>query len=79
MKPIKFKESNKVLSKPNDMTDRECKSLPIFNDGKVCISKWTMNWKERLHCLFKGFIWIRVRSGKTQPPIGINAKNTVFE
>ena len=49
MKPINFKEVNKNLIKPSNMTDKECESLPIFNDGKECISKWSMNWKERLH------------------------------
>lgn len=68
MKPVDFKEANKRLLRPSNMTDEECGPLFVFNDGKECISKWTMNWKERLHCLFSGFLWVRVVSGKTQPP-----------
>jgi len=79
MKPVNFKEANKRLFKPSNMTDEECKPLLVFSDGKECISKWTMNWKERLHCLFKGFVWVRIVSGKTQPPIVIQAEKTVFK
>jgi len=78
MKPINFKESNKELQKPSNMTDEECSSLNIYNGDGRCISKWKMSWKERFHCLFKGFVWLDVYSGKTQPPVGVTAKNTMF-
>lgn len=78
MDPMKFVEANKNLQKPHGMTDEECGPLPVFNDGKECISKWDMSLKERLHCLFRGFVWVRVFSGDTQPPILIQAEKTVF-
>jgi len=78
MKPIAFKESNKNLSAPSDMTEKECGTLPIFTDGTTCVSKWQLNFKDRIHCLLYGYLWIRVHSGQTQPPIGINAKKTIF-
>ena len=78
MEPIKFKESNKNLLKPSGMTDEECGSLPVFSDGEQCISQWRMTWKERLHCLFRGFVWLQVLSGHTQPPVMLSAEKTVF-
>lgn len=74
MTPIEFKEQTQELQKPNDMTDKECGPLPIFNDGGHCISKWKMTFKERLFCLFKGYVWLWVHSGKTQPPIMITTE-----
>ena len=79
MKPIKFKEGNKNLLKPHSMTDEECLDLPIFSNGVDCISKWKMSWRERLHCLFMGWIWLSVRSGKTQPPVWISTKKNIFK
>ena len=74
MKPINFREANKKLLKPDDMTDEECGSLPVFNNSEVCISKWKMNWKERFQCLLKGELWLHVHSGQTQPPVAIDVK-----
>ncbi len=34
MKPIKFKEATKNLLKPENMTDEECSSLWVYNDGR---------------------------------------------
>ncbi len=79
MNPASFKEANKNLLKPNNMTDEECGPLSVFTDGDECISKWKMSWKERFHCLFYGYIWARIFSGVTQPPIAINAVQSVFE
>lgn len=78
MKPIKFEEQTKELQKPSSMTDDECGSLPVFCDGNECVSKWKMSFAERLHCLFRGFIWVRIFSGNTQPPILIEPRETVF-
>ena len=79
MIPVEFDESTKTLSKPESMIDEECASLPVYNDGEVCISKWRMSWIERLHCLIRGYVWIWVLSGATQPPIAIDATKTVFK
>jgi hypothetical protein len=40
MEPMKFEQANKELLKPQGMTDEECGSLPVFTDGKECISLW---------------------------------------
>ena len=69
MKPAKFAEQNKTLQKPSTMTDKECTPLPIFTDGKQCISLWAGNLRERIKFLFTGKIWFSSLSGKTQPPV----------
>lgn len=79
MIPKEFDEQSDVLRRPTDMTDEECKSLPIFTDGKECISLWKASWKERLHLLFRGTIWLRVRSGKTQPAVALNGYKSAFK
>jgi hypothetical protein len=79
MEPIEFKEANKELARPSSMTDEECGPLPVFVDERECISKWNMTFSERIHCLFRGFVWVRVFSRNTQPPILIQANKTVFE
>jgi hypothetical protein len=79
MIPKTFKESNKELVKPENMTDQKCGPLPVFTNGNVCVSLWQMNFKERLHCFFHGFIWVQILSGNTQPPIAVHAEKSVFE
>ena len=69
MKPIGFNEQTKVLSKPIGMSDEECGSLAIFNDGEICVSCWKGGWRERIKFLFTGMVWLQVWSGVTQPPV----------
>lgn len=79
MKPIEFKEQTKILSKPDGMTDEECGSLAVFNDGFQSISLWQLSWKERFQIFFFGKIWIGVVFGQTQPPIWLSTEKTVFD
>jgi len=76
--PIDFKESNKVLTKPKSMTDEECGSLFVMNDGKQNISCWKTPFWKRVRFLFHGKVWISVVSGNTQPPIWVDVNETVF-
>lgn len=69
MKPTHFDEANKTLLKPPGMTDEECGSLPVYNDGEQCISCWRMSLRERLAALLFGQVWLYVLSGETQPPV----------
>jgi len=78
MEPMKFEQANKNLLKPQGMTDEECGNLPVFSDGKVCISLWKMTWRERLSALFFGKVWLWVHSGQTQPPVGLLVTNEIF-
>ena len=78
MEPIKFKQANKELLKPQGMTDEQCGSLLVFTDGDECVSLWKMTWKERLSALLFGKVWVWVISGNTQPPISLWATREVF-
>lgn len=69
MKPIEFAEQNKTLTKPQGYTDEQCRSLPCFTNGEQVISRWQMNWRERLIVLITGRLWVSVWSGHTSPPI----------
>ncbi len=71
MRPINFPEQTAVLSKPPNMTDEECISLPVYNKGAECISCWRPTWSERLCILFGGKVWLRILSGQTQPPVAL--------
>lgn len=77
MLPIDFEERNKMLLRPNNMP--ECGPLPVYTDQEQCVSKWKLNIKERFHCLFRGFIWVRLFTGHTQPPIALDAIKTIFD
>ena len=63
MKPIDFQQSTKVLSESG------CSELPVWCDGKQCVSCWKPSIKERIKILLGGNVWLGVMSGKTQPPV----------
>ena len=42
-------------------------------------SCWRMSWRERLNALVYGKVWVAVLSGKTQPPIYIEASKNYFK
>lgn len=77
MKPIKFEQANKNLLKPESMTDEECSSLWVYNDGRECISCWRLTWKERIKALLFGRVWLSVLSGRTQPPVWLTCCKTI--
>ena len=74
MKPIDFPQSTKVLQRPGTMSESECQSLPVWNDGKQCVSCWKPTIKERLNILLGGHVWLGVMSGKTQPPVFVTGE-----
>jgi hypothetical protein len=78
MKPTSFKEHNKILLKPENMTDKECGALSVYTDGSYCISCWKPSLRERLSILLFGKVWLWVMSGKTQPPVALDGKKTIF-
>jgi hypothetical protein len=69
-----------TLQKPESMTDEECGPLAVCQDpaGKCCLSCWKPSLRERLSLLFFGRVWVWIYSGRTQPPIALEAKRTVF-
>ena len=78
MKAVDFKEANCTLTKPDALTDLECKSLKTFTDGKQSISCWKPSFRERISILVFGKVWLSVWGGTTQPPIWIDGQKTVF-
>ncbi len=78
MEPMKFPQANRNLLKPKGMTDAECGSLPVLTDGKICISLWKANFRERLSFLLFGRLWLSVWSGQTQPPVSLEARQSIF-
>lgn len=77
--PTTFPQVNVTLSRPADMTPEECDSLPIFTDGKVCISRWepTVDDLERL---VRGApVWLWVWSGATQPAVCVSTESPFVE
>ncbi len=78
MQPIKFKEANRQLMKPDNMTEEECKALWVHTDGVECLSCWKMSFKQRLLALLYGKVWLCVLSGSTQPPVWLDCCKTVF-
>lgn len=74
MKPIDFPQSTKVLQRPSIMTDEECQSLHVWNDGKQCVSCWKPTIAERIKILFGGNVWLGVLSGKSQPPVFVSGE-----
>jgi hypothetical protein len=79
MEPIQFPEANKVLRRPEGMTEKECGDLHVHNDGHYSLSCWNMTLKERLSALFFGKAWLWVMSGHTQPPVALEVTKTVFK
>jgi hypothetical protein len=77
--PKEFAEQNKVLTKPQGMTDEECRSLPVYSDGVQCVSCWEMTWSERLAALITGRVWLQIYAGRTQPPVALTVGRTIFK
>lgn len=75
MKPINFPQATKVLQRPSKMTEKECHSLHVWNDGRQCVSCWRPTITERFKIFFGGNVWLGVLSGKTQPPVFIEGDN----
>lgn len=79
MKPIQFKESTAVLTKPENMTDEQCGPLQVHRTGERIISCWKMSLVERIRAVLFGKIWIHIHTKKTHPAISLECKKTIFE
>lgn len=82
MKPIKFKEANKVLTSPEKWDKKKhgnCGDLFVYNDGLQSISLWKLSWKQRFQVLLRGKVWLCVMGGTSQPPVWLDTNKTVFE
>lgn len=80
MIPIDFPEKSKVLQRPSSMTDDECGPLAVYEDPecRYVVSCWRPSLRERLSLVIFGKLWVSVWSGRTQPPIALKGKKTIF-
>lgn len=78
MKPVDFDESNIVLGPPESMTEEECGNLPVFTDGRLCVSRWKLSPEELETIQRTGSVWLAIVSGSTQPPVWLSVEETVF-
>lgn len=74
MKPAKFEEVNLTYTRPENMTDEECGSLPVHQYERGIISCWKLSFCERVKVIFTGRVWLDVAATR-QPPVwlGVNA------
>lgn len=67
-----FPEVNRALGKPANMSDAECGTLPVYTDGRMCVSCWLPNEQER-EAIAAGLpVWLGVHSGHSQPPVFVS-------
>jgi hypothetical protein len=83
MTPTPFKQQNIMLTAPANMTEEECSSLPVWSGAsegvQYTISCWRLSLWERIKFMFHGNVWLYVwAGGRTQPPVALTAKRTVF-
>lgn len=75
--PIKFKGHNRVLSPPPG--SENVLPLPIFRNGKCCVSCWELTQEELAEINRTGRVYVSIFSGKTQPPVFVGSETTVRE
>lgn len=77
MRPVEFDGMNGERTKPVDMTDEQCLSLPCFRaDGQV-ISCWKLDDEEIAEIVKTRHLWVSVHSGHTSPPIALSPSRMV--
>lgn len=80
MHPIEFEEQNKVYQKPENMTDEQCKPLPVWqgNDAEgfpLIVSCWQLSADELKEINNNsGRVYLGV-TARVQPPVWIMADN----
>lgn len=79
MKPIDFPQVNVRLGPPSGMTTDECGALPVYSDGNLCISLWSLSWLERVNVLLFGRVWLYVIAGRSQPPVSLEVGNNILD
>jgi hypothetical protein len=81
MHPIEFDEQNHVYQKPENMTDEQCKPLPVFQGTDdagfpIIVSCWQLSEDElREINNNSGRIWLGI-TANVQPPVWIMAEKS---
>ncbi len=74
MKSCRFIGMTKTLGAPPDWDEKThgpCVGLPVMISDGVCISCWSVSWKERLWILFGKKVFLHVVSGNSQPAVAL--------
>lgn len=74
MKPVKFKEHNRVLTAPKGK-EEEVGELPIWTNGVQCVSCWELDDAEVAEIVKNKSVWLGVMTGQTQPPVWLGVSN----
>jgi hypothetical protein len=74
MKPIEFKEQNKILTAPKGQ-EETCGSLPTYSDGQQSVSCWEVADAEYEQIKLHRKIWLGVLAGNSQPPVWLSGIN----
>ena len=75
--PIKFNGYNRILNPPPD--SENVLPLPIFRNGKCCVSCWQLTKEELAEINRTGRVYISIFSGETQPAVYVGSETTVRE
>lgn len=74
LKPQSMPGARHYLSAPPDWDAGRhgpCHGLSVLMRDGVGISKWGLNWRQRLRLLFGGAIYLHVMSEDTHPPVAL--------
>ena len=66
---VEFSGANRRLLAPEGMDDLSCRTLPIFSNGRSCVSCWELSEDEVAEVVQTKRIFLSVMSGQTQPPV----------
>ena len=77
MIPQVFPECNATL-KGFENHDPQVADLPVYKGNGQIISKWKLSPWGRIQVLFMGYVWLRVLTGDTQPPVSIEPPCDMF-
>lgn len=77
MDHIDFPQRNMILTKPKELTDKECGSLFVYYSGAEIISCWKLTFWERFKAFFLGKVWLSVLSTNSSPPVKLSINSLV--
>jgi hypothetical protein len=71
---VDFPEENITFTKPADMTDEECGSLPAYSDGTQVVSCWELTPEDLQRINETCRIWLGVCM-PIPPPVWLTTEN----
>ena len=77
VRPEPFDGADVTLTAPEGWDESKhgrCLGLPVMRRDGLCISRWSLNWRERFAVLFGRRVRVDVASAPTQPPIRLTVE-----